>query len=1305
MVIGSGEEKAIVPINVSGESIETLIDTGAGRSCIREAEYIKWKLPKVPETCFVVASTSTGTSINVTGWTRCKIKLGTKYYWHTFIICKNIRRKMILGLDFLRKHKIGTTWNKDGKFQVCTPTQVNIEAIRICKRRPILRSTNKTTIPPRTIGMVLAETTIKDIDKDKYFEVQPNLKIIEDFPSLVMLPMYHHTNVKGTLQVPICLINLNNKSATIPAGKIVGILKKKGVEKACKEDEVVQVLINEVDIPGTAEDYELVITEQEKKDLDGKEGKFIVSPADIQTKKKPQLKDADIGEEWREAFKQLTDKYERIFSKDSADIGKTPIVQMEIDTGDHPPISQRPYSLALKHVDWVRKEIETLEKAKVITRSVSPWASPIVIVPKKSAPDEPPKKRMCVDYRALNSLLPPVTKAFSKAKGVLAFVPLPKIDEIYASLQGSTIYSTFDMRSGYYHIELTEESKAKSAFVIGGTHTGKWQFNRCPFGLTQAPAYFQRVVGEVIQGLPFAIGYLDDILVYSTSPEEHIQHCEEIFKRLDKYQLKLSYEKCAFMKAQVQYLGHLLSGDGIEPVPDKLESLKAMVRPTNPKGIKQYLGFVGYYRKFIPKYSDIAKPLTELTKLDITFEWTEECQKAYDLLKEYLLKEPVLKYPDPELPYILYTDASKYAWAGVLTQAYVHTIEDKEKEIHHPILYLSGLFKGSQMNWATLTKEAYAIYMCVKKLHVYLEGGDNTIRSDHLPLKKFLTRDTANNKVRNWAVELEGYRLKFEYIKGIKNTLADAMSRLVEILPDAELLPEPEGFEFGELVVSEIDVQVVSEVDIGKLTEGWPEPEDPEEPIKEVKIRWYMTDQEIADLQRNDDFCKRLLSERQNGKRKSRDCYFMSRGLLHKYVTDYKQRFEALVVPVKLSQLILKLAHDELGHNGTARTYALVKRMFYWKGLKKDVEIYIKKCMTCQEYTINAVRYTPGTFEIPEAPMDFISMDLIGEFRMGSTNGNRFALTVICMLSGYTWCVPIPDKSAEVVVKAYIKEVYNHFGGSRKILSDNGTEFKNKLFKTVAQELEIDYKVYSPPYHPPSNGRIEGFHSFLKACLSKHIKDPMEWDEIVPFVCSVYNALPNEHSREAPFFLMFGRDPRLPLNDFLRPKLRYLGNNETIISLEAMKKIYKLAAKNLKMARERMNKNKQQAHPTKIEVGALIMVKKHDKKLFEPRYEGYYRVVKIRGNQLDIIPIEGGPQKTIHIKHAKPIIPVDRVIQEMPDYTTYGRKAKYDLNTDKLPDLNWSLSTHVNTFTLPTTTVSDTMSNNTTTTTTSSTIR
>ena len=173
-----------------------------------------------------------------------------------------------------------------------------------------------------------------------------------------------------------------------------------------------------------------------------------------------------------------------------------------------------------------------------------------------------------------------------------------------------------------------------------------------------------------------------------------------------------------------------------------------------------------------------------------------------------------------------------------------------------------------------------------------------------------------------------------------------------------------------------------------------------------------------------------------------------------------------------------------MGHNGTARTYALVKRMFYWKGLKKDTENYVKTCEICQQYNVQYVRYTPGHFEIPEAPIDFISMDLIVEFKMGSTQGNRCALTVISMLTGYTWCIPIADKAAEVVVKAYIREVYTKYGGTRKILSNNGTAFKNKLFEQVAQDLGIEHKVYSPPYHPESNGRIEGSHSFLKACLA-----------------------------------------------------------------------------------------------------------------------------------------------------------------------------------------------------------------------------
>ena len=196
----------------------------------------------------------------------------------------------------------------------------------------------------------------------------------------------------------------------------------------------------------------------------------------------------------------------------------------------------------------------------MIVRSASPWASPIVVVPKRTAPGEPPKRGLCVDYRALNSLLPHVKKAFSKAKGVLTLVPLPKIDKICARLKGSNIYSTFDMRSGYYHMVLSEKLRTKSAF-------GKWEFKRCPFGLAQAPACFQRLVNEVLSGLTFAFGYLDDILVFSPDMETHLEHLRSLFIKLREADLKLKEIKCNFMKKHIQYLRHIISGKGITPLP------------------------------------------------------------------------------------------------------------------------------------------------------------------------------------------------------------------------------------------------------------------------------------------------------------------------------------------------------------------------------------------------------------------------------------------------------------------------------------------------------------------------------------------------------------------------------------------------------------------------------------------------------------------------------------------------------------------------------------------------------------------
>ena len=460
-----------------------------------------------------------------------------------------------------------------------------------------------------------------------------------------------------------------------------------------------------------------------------------------------------------------------------------------------------------------------------------------------------------------------------------------------------------------------------------------------------------------------------------------------------------------------------------------------------------------------------------------------------------------------------------------------HRRENVQDDGYDPITFASGLFKGSQLNWAALTKEAFAIYSSIKKLSYYLEDADIVLRSDHLPLKKFLHKNTLNTKVNNWAVEISPYRIQFEYIKGIKNTLADTMSRLIQMDPEARLDPEPEGYEFGYHAFEDLE-PIKSDIQEIKISiEG--------EPINlpQEEIKLPLSDEKLLALQTEDKFCSDINNRLQKGQLQDKNPYYKENEIFKRYVEDGKQRFEVVVLPQVLSGAALQLAHEGLGHNGSPRTYALLKRNYFWKGLKPMVKKHVQSCKFCQEHNKQSVKYSKYNFEAEPAPMKFISMDLIGEFHPPSSKGNRYALTVICMFTGYAFCIPLPDKKAETVLRAYMNHVYCKHGGSLKILSDNGTEFKNRLMEEVSKELGVEYKVYSPPYRLQSNGRIESFHYFLKACIAKHITTQLEWDDVVPLACAAYNFFPNEHSRESPFFLMFGRDPLIPLTKLLRPKL------------------------------------------------------------------------------------------------------------------------------------------------------------------------
>ena len=408
--------------------------------------------------------TASGALMPGMGFLTCNIQIGGEIYKQQFIVCRQLTPGIILGCDFLSRNQLGISWGPEVVLQLRDKEDLSVQTAEEITN-PTVTLAVKTVVPARSLVLVTVSTTLPSCRNKTRFDFIPIQANPHLGPNCAVYPL-DYASIKGGLQRGLqVLINLGQQDVKLQQGIVLGYFQKVQSE---------EIMIIQEDIFGVNVEEPWASGEVEEEVLKGDKKGFITSPADIDPREPVKLRDAEVTPQHRKAFEDLCSEFETIFSKDSADLGKTPLLKMDIPTGDSPPITQRPYTLALKHVQWVQEEIEILEKAGIIAKSVSPSASPIVIIPKKTAPGEPPRRRMCVDYRILNQLLPKVDKAHSKAKGVLTLVPLPKIDEIYAKLEGSTIYPTFDMRSGYYHLELSQESQPKSAFVVGGPKGGKW---------------------------------------------------------------------------------------------------------------------------------------------------------------------------------------------------------------------------------------------------------------------------------------------------------------------------------------------------------------------------------------------------------------------------------------------------------------------------------------------------------------------------------------------------------------------------------------------------------------------------------------------------------------------------------------------------------------------------------------------------------------------------------------------------------------------------------------------------------------
>ena len=765
-------------------------------------------------------TTADGSPMHIIGHAIITLHLKNLRVIHHFIVVESLMTDVILGIDFQREYWISYDWDEEKRCYIRHNGQF------LCYTEDMESGINRVSIAktirisPRHNGAISVSIRGHDIKTPTACFIRSQYMD----PEVKLIDGAHDISHNVTLQVLV--INNSNQHMNFPKGMKIGHLEPP---------------INELtQIPINSATTQWMLPE-------------TIKP-DSFTPPKYQL-DSTI----RQQLDNLLGTFKDQFAKDKTTIGTTPLTQMSIDTRDSDPVSQKPYPIAMKHYNWVKEEINKLLEAGVIRNSHSSWLAPIIVVPKGDG-----GKHLVIDYRALNK----VTRKF--------VWPMPKVEDIFSQLNGAKYFSTLDLRAGYHHIGLTADSIPKTAFT---SPFGKYEYVKVPFRLAQAPAYFQELMTGVLKDLLFAMAYLDDTIIYSPTPGEHLQHIKTVFEKLHHAKLPMKLSKCHF---------------------------------------------------FAKNFAKIAKPLTMLTCMDIKFEWKETHCCAFMKLKDTSIKAPILRYPDTTKPYIVYTDASDDACRAQLSQMH--------EEAKFPVAFLSHTFTDTQRRWSTPEQEAYSIYFAVKKWNYYLQGADIIVRNDHKPLAQFLNEKNENMKINRWGLELASYNIKFEWISRAKNKATDCLSRLVE-LPEKHQ-KNPNGTKpmlinmvkaittrsrmRNTTLVEGTEEQPPLRMDIN--TDNTPRTEVSKETTSN-NSKDNSRDTSVKEMQSMDPFCKRIMKRLLNktAPKHELDTFFIYNGLLYRYVSDHSKDFCTLVIPKAWRYTISVETHNKMGHQGNNRTYSLIK--------------------------------------------------------------------------------------------------------------------------------------------------------------------------------------------------------------------------------------------------------------------------------------------------------------------------------------------------------------------------------------------
>lgn len=904
-----------------------------------------------------------------------------------------------------------------------------------------------------------------------------------------------------------------------------------------------------------------------------------------------------LNSEEKTSIQTICHEFNDIFHLPTDMLTKTTLTTATIPTINERPIHAKTYRFPAIHKKEVEKQIETMLQQGIITPSTSPWSSPLWVVPKKPDASGEKKWRIVIDYRKLNEQT--IGDAY----------PLPNIEDILDHLGHAIYFSTLDLYSGFSQIPMDPKDAPKTAFT---TPQGHFQSNRLSFGLKNSPAIFQRMMNTALAGLTSTqcFVYVDDIVIYGSSLEDHNRKLQNVMSRLRQHNLKLQPSKCEFLKKSCEYLGHVISDKGVSPNPKKIECVVKLPRPKTEKDIKSFLGMTGFYRKFISDYSTIAKPLTALLRKDTPFLWSHEQETAFQTLKQKLINHPILQYPDFNQPFILTCDASNVGIGSVLSQM----INDKDL----PIAYYSRTLNSAEQNYSTTEKELLAIVNSVEHFRPYLFGQQFTIYTDHRPLQWLFNCQNPSSKLVRWRLRLSEYQYTIKYKPGRVNSNADGLSRLPvnsEESPVNLNITTPLTFnDFVKFHYHNQDVIVYDKDNspFNKLKGNIVIPWSCDLDEHNVHSEYVNKNFDVSKLKPTLDHFSKSSNSKQT-------LYLLHPTNMFFDKIEYKNLFECfknlkkemksdsftfvppktnLKLPLVFEMLkfifpknnirifdtnkIIPNSRDEIkrifqenhdsklsGHYGFNKTYSKIKTRYYWPSMKSDIRSYIKTCDSCQKNKTN-FKPTKQPMQITttsEKPFERLALDIVGPLPI-TEHGHRFILTSQDDLTKYSFAIAIPNHESLTIAKSLTK-IITYFGIPKTILTDQGADFMSQLIKDLTNLFKTKH-VTSTPYHPQTNGSLERSHLTLKDYLKHYINNYQnDWDEYIDFAMFSYNTSVHKSTSFTPYELLFGHKAHLPSSITRDPEFSYSYDDYVKSLQHRLNTSFQLAKQNILQSKQK----------------------------------------------------------------------------------------------------------------------------------------